>query len=86
MNPLPKYSRAKNYYRVLRQYMNELNGPINQCYNLYNACLEEGYKDKQGSIAIFIMDKMYYYLKDCNWKPEQVWPCISSTRLLESRD
>jgi hypothetical protein len=85
-NPLPKYSRAKNYYKVLRQYMNELSGPIHQCYNLYNACLEVGYKDKQGSIAIFIMDKMYYKLKACNWKPEHVSESISTRRLLEIKE
>jgi hypothetical protein len=84
-NPLPKYSKAKNYYNVLTAYNAELGGPIHQCYNLYTACLEAGYREKQGSMATFIMDKMYYKLKACNWIPEKIYPCVSSARLLETK-
>ena len=85
-NPLSKISKAKNYYSILRTYNHELNGPIHHCYSLYNSCLNAGYKAEQGLLGLWLMDRMYYKLKACNWKPEQVYECISSARLLNCKE
>lgn len=85
-NPLPKSSRAKNYYSVLTAYTHELTGPIHHCYNLMSSCLDAGYNDAQGYVALWLMDKMYYKLKACNWKPEYVSESISTRRLLETKN
>ena len=85
-DPLPKYSKAKNYSAVCRIYNHQLTGPVELSYKLVESCIEAGFNLKKDKLSQWLMDKMYIHLKECNWIPKDVYPCISSSNNVETME
>ena len=81
-NPLPKYSRAKNYDSVYRMYSHELSGPVELSHHLVESCIKADFNLKKDRLPEWLMNKMYRHLKVCNWKPEEIYDCVSNIHLL----
>lgn len=77
LNPMPDFPDdipkvPKGYWKMLRHYNSRLKADVYPFYKLVKAVIEQGWDESEGGLTCYIANRMFEFLEECNWKPQDV--------------